>query len=75
MTTYEEAKRKSEKKVLEKQGGIVFPRSLLTVRDYFAAKALVGLLSHPKCQSGSDMFAREAYALADAMLNERKESR
>jgi len=47
----------------------------MTLRDYFAAKALQGLLS---CQSEETGFyqaknaAQEAYAMADAMLEASK---
>ena len=47
----------------------------MTLRDYFAAKAMQGLLS---CQSEETGFyqaknaAQEAYAMADAMLEARK---
>jgi hypothetical protein len=41
----------------------------MSLRDYFAAKALQGMLACPvQPQSGPDMYARDAYALADAML-------
>lgn len=60
----------------EKTGGPAFPLSIiepdLSIRDYFAAKVLQG-----RCASGFDpdwsaaMLARDAYALADAMLKER----
>ena len=45
----------------------------MTLRDYFAATALQGMLAHdhPYQQSDEYMFARDAYVLADAMLNER----
>lgn len=44
----------------------------MSLRDYFAAKALQGLLCQPHWpQSGADMFARDAYFLADEMLKER----
>lgn len=49
----------------------------MTLRDYFAASALQGILS---CQSEEAGFyqannaAKEAYELADAMLEARKES-
>ena len=71
----------------DKTGGPAFPKAWLdvwndavsvqtgmTLRDYFAAKALQGLLS---CQSEETGFyqaknaAQEAYAMADAMLAER----
>lgn len=74
----------------DKTGGPAFPRPYsfddhsankehaqdgMTLRDYFAAKALQGLLS---CQSEETGFyqpkhaAHEAYAMADAMLETRK---
>ena len=41
-----------------------------TLRDYFAAQAVIGLLdvSHPNVYQ----LARDAYKLADAMLEERE---
>jgi hypothetical protein len=60
-------------------GGPAFPHSLqghpielgMTLRDYFAAKAMQGLLAgdrnYPK-----EKFATIAYALADAMLKARE---
>jgi hypothetical protein len=45
----------------------------MTLRDYFAAKALQGMLACPvQPQSGPDMYARDAYVLADAMLEASK---
>jgi hypothetical protein len=45
----------------------------MTLRDYFAAAALQGLLACPvQPQSGPDMYARDAYTLADAMLKARE---
>ena len=44
----------------------------MTLRDYFAAKAMQGFLACPmQPQSGLAMYARDAYAVADAMLKER----
>lgn len=50
----------------------------MTLRDYLAAKAAAGLLAHPKCsdvgpgyEDTNRCIAREAYAIADAMLAER----
>ena len=64
-------------------GGATFPYAAvhgcngeygMTLRDYFAAKAMQGLLACPvQPQSGADMYARDAYALADAMLKARQE--
>jgi hypothetical protein len=45
----------------------------MTLRDYFAAKAMQGLLACPlQPQSGEDMYAKDAYAMADAMLKARE---
>ena len=50
----------------------------MTLRDYFVAKAMQGLLAHPECQavgpgceSTTQRVVLEAYAMADAMLAER----
>lgn len=43
----------------------------LSVRDYFAAKALQGLLSKHGMPRFSSEFAEGAYQIADAMLQER----
>ncbi|MDN7795872.1 hypothetical protein [Burkholderia vietnamiensis] len=79
-----------------KDGGPAFPIPLhegqsyqghapcdgITVRDYFAAEALVGMLAYPGCESrGShhnnntpDGVAAMAYEYADAMLRARGEA-
>lgn len=46
----------------------------MSLRDYFAAKALEGMLAnqHPYQASDEHMFARDAYTLADAMLAARQ---
>lgn len=43
----------------------------LTLRDYFAAKAMAGLLASD-VRSDSDKFATYAYKVADAMMEARK---
>ncbi|MXF49646.1 hypothetical protein GR294_24450 [Raoultella sp. Lac2] len=50
----------------------------MTLRDYFAAKALSGLLAnypesncHPVAAGNADEVAKQAYMLADAMLKAR----
>jgi hypothetical protein len=64
-------------------GGPAFPRTQypnetgMTLRDYFAAKALQGLLADPEpfedCGEGLPMaYAYEAYVYADAMLRARE---
>jgi hypothetical protein len=51
----------------------------MTLRDYFAAKALQGLLADPEPldlwdgdKTIADTYAREAYVYADAMLRARE---
>ena len=43
----------------------------LTIRDYFAAKALQALISEPSLMATMDEFANRAYQIADAMMQER----
>jgi hypothetical protein len=48
----------------------------MTLRDYFAAKAMQGMLSNPKLQEqilkvGQSWIEESAWAVADAMLKER----
>ena len=72
-------------------GGPAFPRAVreadgsttywhgMTLRDYFAAMAMQGLLANPRqleprdSDTGTvaDVYAYEAYVCADAMLKER----
>jgi hypothetical protein len=48
------------------------PDAGMTLRDYFAATALQGMLSCDfQPQRGADMLAQDAYTMADAMLAER----
>lgn len=55
-------------------GGPVFPNTTalpnlgMTLRDYFAAAALTGLLSNPAEVANWVSFADGAYECADAML-------
>lgn len=49
-----------------------FPEAGLTLRDYFAAKAMASFCSDPCWRvSHYDVMAGQAYALADAMLEAR----
>ena len=54
-----------------------FPTAGMTLRDYFAAHALKGLLAHPECDYTPvtsrliEQAPADAYALADAMLEQR----
>ena len=43
----------------------------LTIRDYFAAKAMQALISEPSLKATMDEFANRAYQIADAMLKAR----
>lgn len=53
------------KAMLNKHGG-------MSLRDYFAAKALSGLSAHPEFGGNSATWLAEAsYAQADAMIDER----
>ena len=46
----------------------------MTLRDYFAAKVLNGLLSDPECDSGTaELLAKMSYQVADAMLKAREQ--
>ena len=61
-------------------GGPAFPgygEPGMTLRDYFAAKAMQGMLANPKLQeqilkAGQSWIEESAWAVADAMLRERK---
>jgi hypothetical protein len=60
-------------------GGQAFPRSTsysegtvgMTLRDWFAGQALVGLLAHEGAE-GAQHIAKSAYEYADKMLKERR---
>lgn len=69
-----------------KTGGPAFPTETdfnffhgMTLRDYFAAKAMQGLLSSPRAPLGGKedvtdlLIAKLAYVTADAMLKAREE--
>ena len=44
----------------------------MTLRDYFAAKAMQGMLAHPQSGNWSnDQIAKDSYEIADAMLKAR----
>ena len=57
------------------QDGCQFPRAEgMTLRDYFAAKAMQAYFTDPNVGFGSDVIeagARAAYRIADAMLKAR----
>lgn len=53
---------------MEKTGGYAKD---MTLRDYFAAKALQGLIEHGWNTMDDEEHAKTAYQIADAMLNAR----
>ena len=58
-------------------GGPAFPDEVnygMTLRDYFAAKAMAGIMAIPNhwYQHDAEYIAEEVYELADAMLKARK---
>ena len=58
--------------------GYPFPDSGMTLRDYFAAKAMQGLLAQPlgtALESDPILGAQYAYRVADAMLAVRRETK
>lgn len=71
----------------EKNGGFAFPvqstkdihgygedgRPAMTLRDYFAAKALEGMLADSSCNPCADVASEIAYNYADAMLKAREQ--
>ena len=46
----------------------------MDLRDYFAAKALQGMIASPNCDTEVNVtvISRNAYLLADAMIKERE---
>lgn len=59
-------------------GGPAFPfefkgREGMTLRDYFAAKAMQGLVAHGGCSATTaDLLAEWSYRIADGMLAARE---
>jgi hypothetical protein len=46
----------------------------MTLRDYFAAKAMQGMIQSPKPQHTTlSQYANTAYAMADAMMKAREQ--
>ena len=52
-------------------GGVQYGANGMTLRDYFAAKALAGMLADTECSSSASNLAQASYLIADAMLAER----
>ena len=79
---------------MNKDGGPAFPNTVkitnedfselrgMTLRDYFAAKAMQGFIAYMGCEAevtdrlggpNNEVIARNAYSYADAMLKAREE--
>jgi hypothetical protein len=43
----------------------------MSLKDYFAAKALAGMLAEPSLKATPDEFAQKAYQIAEAMMKAR----
>ena len=43
----------------------------MSLKDYFAAKALQGMIAEPSLKATPEEFAQKAYQLAEAMLKAR----
>ena len=43
----------------------------MSLKDYFAANALQGMIAEPSLKATPDEFAQKAYQIADAMLKAR----
>ena len=60
------------------EGGMWSGSSGMTLRDYFAAKAMLGIIADPHHDTGDmggyDNIANFAYNIADAMLKAREAS-
>jgi hypothetical protein len=53
------------------EGGACFPDAGMTLRDYFAAKAMQGMLSDQQRDGSFLEYAEDAYRFSDAMLKAR----
>jgi hypothetical protein len=79
MTT---SRKSSEVDMSKQTGGPAFPRPHsgtsqfaqqgMTLRDYFAAKAMQAILSDPNYINPDEKLAEASYSIADAMLKARE---
>jgi hypothetical protein len=67
-TTFEQADREAKKREAKRNPFA----SEMSMRDYFAAKAMQGLLAGTKTGSAT-VLATDSYKMADAMLRAREE--
>ena len=57
---------------MDRKDEIYGPIKGMTLRDYFAGQALVGIITHPGGKAGDwEGAAEDAYESSDAMLEER----
>lgn len=57
----------------EKCGDVAVRTGGLTMRDYFASKAMQALIANPKNSGTYDFISKHAYEMADAMLEARND--
>lgn len=55
-------------------GHMKYVETGMTLRDYFAAKAMQGMIACQTIQATEQEFSEQAYAMADAMLRARDQS-
>ena len=64
--------------IVQVDGNAAFVKTLtqngMTLRDYFAAKAMQGMVSEPSLRATPEEFASESYKMADAMLVAREKA-
>lgn len=60
-------------KLVENERGVMYPEIIpgISMRDYFAAKAMQGIFSDPEFHGTPEKLAEYAYQVADAMMQER----
>lgn len=58
---------------VEENGDLHFKtiHSGMTLRDYFAAKAMQAQITHYGCMDKFEILSKQSYEIADAMLKER----
>lgn len=54
--------------IIDTSGWVKLEDPGMTLRDYFASKAMQGLLADPNMTCSVDSIAEQAYKYADAML-------
>jgi len=59
--------------ITDGKGKIIYGSNGMTLRDYFAAKAMQSMNSRPDYEdTPADVIALDAYAIADAMIKVRE---